>query len=89
MNLLLKKFDGIKNHKTILLLNKVLVVAILLASLINISIYTSPTASATTERTRIIADDSRELGEFEGLSPTPEPWEDSMRTDPTPNTFEL
>ena len=45
-------------------------------------------ANGQNKRTSIIAGDTRELGKFEGLATKPQPWEDGMRTDPTPNTYE-
>jgi hypothetical protein len=65
-------------------------IAILLIGLINISIYSASatTANTTTNPARIIPGGTLEFVKHEGLPPTPEPWEDGMRTDPTPNTFE-
>jgi hypothetical protein len=63
----------------------------LLIGLTNISsVYSASatTASTTTKPARIIAGDSSQFVEHEGLASEPEPWEDGMRTDPTLNTFE-
>lgn len=80
-----------KNNITHLFLGITIVIGIVLSiiALVSIFIYTHAVlASAITGRTHIIAGDTRASGEFEGLATTPQPWEDGMRTDPTPNTFE-
>jgi len=76
------------HHRTLLLplLTKIIVITILLIGLTNISIYSASatTASTTRDPARVIHGDSPQFREHEGLAPTPEPWEDGIRTDPTP-----
>jgi CrtC N-terminal lipocalin domain len=88
----MKNLSSIINQRTLLLsLTNIVIIAILLIGLITISsVYSASatTASTTTKPARIIPGDSSQFVEHEGLAPEPEPWEDGMRTDPTPNTFE-
>jgi hypothetical protein len=58
--------------------------------LCNMSVYSASatTADTTTNPPRVIPGDSPGFLEHESLAVTPEPWEDGLRTDPTPDTFE-
>lgn len=81
--------SSIINQGILLLpLIRIVVVAIILTGgLINISLY-STAASAATPQTRVIAGDTSQYMEYEGLTPTMQPWENGMRTNPMPETFE-
>jgi predicted secreted hydrolase len=79
------------------LLTKILVVAILLSGgLISIPFYSTianaatinSTNTTTTSTNHVITGDSQKYRIYEGLTPTMQPWEDGMRTNPMPGTFE-
>ena len=63
------------------------IVAILSIGLINILLY-SAAAGASTPQTRVIVGDTRQYMEYEDLAPTMQPWENGLRTNPMPGTFE-
>lgn len=80
-------------QRKILPINKMLVIAVLLAGLVNLSIYSTAatkayTSSTTGVTTNVIPGDLPQLMQHEGLTATPQPWEDGMRLDPVPGTYE-
>jgi hypothetical protein len=66
-------------------LTKIVIIAIISAGLISVSSYTH-TAKAGTPP--VIVVNTPALLEHENLTPTPQAWEDGMRTDQMPGTYE-
>ena len=65
---------------------------VLSTALVNFSIYATSAGAAKSipsVTANVIPGNSSKFVQHEGLMPTPQPSEDSMRVDPMPNTFEF
>ena len=61
---------------------------ILTGGLVGILFYSNSVAGIDTPPDRVIVGDTPEFMKFEGLAPTMEPWENGLRTNPMPGTFD-
>jgi predicted secreted hydrolase len=87
------KTVGSNKMHIILPLDKIFVIAILLAGLLNLSVYFSGAANASTPTStgstaHVIVGDTAQYMKHEGLTSEMQPWENGMRTNPMPGTFE-
>jgi hypothetical protein len=85
----LEESRNIKKHRNFVHLNKIVIVTILFTGLINISIFATATASAASlPSTHVIIGDTPQYMKHEGLTKDMQSWENGMRTNPMPGTFE-